>query len=83
MLIVTQNREAIVNMENVFLLSEDQSSDTDNKGYRITAYDTGDGLFTLGTYPTKERAMQVLRLIAFCKSESFWMPPAEEVSGDV
>ena len=78
MLIVTQSRKGIINMENVSVLRVERKQHRGEVKYCISAYDTRGGVYPLGIYHTEERALQVLRIIALYKSWPYWMPSAEE-----
>ncbi len=63
MLIVSQDKEAIVSYENVEVLGIGNPLENDNGLFAIIANAITDNQYMLGEYKTKERAKEVLQAI--------------------
>lgn len=80
MLIVTQDRTSIINLDNAFMLKVNRGRNKEAP-FRVTAYDTADGCIDLGEYATEDVAKKVLREIAMDKQGDYWMPSSKEGLG--
>lgn len=63
MIIVSQDKELILNFENIDAIGIGNPLDDDNGMFKVFASTTSDNEYTLGKYKTEERAKEVLQEI--------------------
>lgn len=63
MVIVSQDKELILNFENIDAIEIGNPLEYDDGLFQILAFTTSDSEFTLGKYKTEERAKEVLQEI--------------------
>ena len=59
MLILTQDKRSIINLENVIMLQANKAETYPNR-WRVAVYDTGDGVVAAGLYDTEKRALEII-----------------------
>ena len=60
MIIVSQDKDTVVNFDNIEIIGIGNPLEDDNGKFKILANTTSDSQYTLGQYDTEERAKEVL-----------------------
>lgn len=63
MIIVSQDKELILNFENIEAIGKGNPLEDDDGMFKVLASTTSDNEYTLGKYKTEERAKEVLQEI--------------------
>lgn len=63
MIIVSQDKELILNFENIDAIGIGNPLDDDNGMFKVLASTTSDNEYTLGKYKTEERVKEILQEI--------------------
>lgn len=86
MIIVSQDKDLILNFKNTDAIGIGKPLDNDNGMFKILASTTSDNEYILGKYSTKERAKEVLQEIIkvykFYNGKTYYVEDVHNLLGD-